>query len=296
MTKTTVLSKEEVRLTELGSLISKEHEAMRQYARRTLESARQIGEYLIEVRDAIQWGGWGKWLEANVDFTDRTARFYIQLAEGWPQIEQAYKSESISELTFTDALKFLSQPKLAKEELKRATRPLAKYSIIRTDLIARAAKYNPAFRHLKAVATAMRTKYEEADKARSEGDMKAARLANKQARRIMGFASQRDRDQSPSELIATAKSLLESQALDSWRFDTDVKEILNAVKHMTKRLLEWKRAYESGKFSPEAGPFAARKVRLLTESLSELADIMNSPTELSESMDSSDGKPPDLGS
>jgi hypothetical protein len=53
-----------------------------------VEHARRAGELLLEAKAACAHGEWNRWLAANVDVSDRTARLYMQLARHWNQLSQ----------------------------------------------------------------------------------------------------------------------------------------------------------------------------------------------------------------
>lgn len=55
------------------------HNELAGLARTSLERAQRIGRLLMEVRESLGHGEWLPWIEANLPFTDRTARNYIRL-------------------------------------------------------------------------------------------------------------------------------------------------------------------------------------------------------------------------
>jgi hypothetical protein len=63
---------------------------------------RRAGDMLIEAKDQVAYGGWGRWLSKNFDLSDKTARTYMQWARihddfGGGDAKAPYKS--IREMT-----------------------------------------------------------------------------------------------------------------------------------------------------------------------------------------------------
>lgn len=50
------------------------------YSKEEFEHYRRAGQMLIEAKDQVGYGGWGRWLAKNFDLTDRTARQYMRMA------------------------------------------------------------------------------------------------------------------------------------------------------------------------------------------------------------------------
>lgn len=68
--------------------------------RQSLDKAIRIGQLLTEQKDTLKHGEFTPWLEANIPFTDRTARNYMRLYRERDRI----KTESVSDLTGAYAL------------------------------------------------------------------------------------------------------------------------------------------------------------------------------------------------
>jgi hypothetical protein len=66
------------------------------------DKAIRIGELLTEQKASLKHGEFGNWIDANLPFTDRTARNYMRLHENRKQL----KTENVSELS--EAYKILS--------------------------------------------------------------------------------------------------------------------------------------------------------------------------------------------
>jgi len=76
------------------------HSEVAGHLRQSLEKAIRIGQLLTEQKQASGHGEFGLWLEANIPFTDRTARNYMRLYRERDRI----KTETISDLKGAYAL------------------------------------------------------------------------------------------------------------------------------------------------------------------------------------------------
>ena len=66
-------------LATVADQIQTEHKAAQRCASEAVAHAIRAGELLIEAKAALPHGAFGAWLAANVEFSDRTARGYMQL-------------------------------------------------------------------------------------------------------------------------------------------------------------------------------------------------------------------------
>lgn len=77
--------------------------------RTTLKLAIQIGEILTQVKKQLEeelgWGHWGRWQKENLEFSDETARFYMQLYEHRDKFQKTWN------LTLEDARRILNPAK-----------------------------------------------------------------------------------------------------------------------------------------------------------------------------------------
>jgi len=69
-----------------------------------LETAIRIGELLTQQKEKLGHGYFTRWINANLPFTDRTARNYMRLYEGRDRL----KTETVSVLT--EGYKLLAPP------------------------------------------------------------------------------------------------------------------------------------------------------------------------------------------
>lgn len=87
------------------------------HAIRAVEAAAECGRALLGVKAKLEHGAWLPWLKTNVDFSDRTARAYMQVAKD-------PNRQRVANLPLREAIKELSQMSNEKliEETYRAIR------------------------------------------------------------------------------------------------------------------------------------------------------------------------------
>ena len=74
-----------------------------------LAAAKRAGDLLSQAKRAVgRHGAWKSWLAANVDFSLRTAQVYMQLSQGWEQIE-AKSAAAALHLTIRQAVALLTE-------------------------------------------------------------------------------------------------------------------------------------------------------------------------------------------
>lgn len=97
----------------------------RQTQKIMLASSIEIGKRLTEAKDMIDHGAWGKWLQNNVNYSERTAqnlmRVYDQYGDkfGMTEMDSLFASGApnvFEELSYTQALALLSLPTDAERE------------------------------------------------------------------------------------------------------------------------------------------------------------------------------------
>lgn len=79
-----------------------------------LESARQAGLLLIEAKAALKHGEWLPWLEANIEFSARTAAGYMRLATRWDALKA--NSQPVADLGLRDALALLAERPAGRDD------------------------------------------------------------------------------------------------------------------------------------------------------------------------------------
>lgn len=97
--------------------IHRRHEAAAAFARDALGCAIRCGELLQQVKDQVGHGKWLPWLEANCEFSERTAQVYLKLAA------EQQKIAATADLTISGALKQIAN---GKEKITPARRAEAK--------------------------------------------------------------------------------------------------------------------------------------------------------------------------
>ncbi len=88
------------------------HQEIAGHLKLSLEKAIKIGELLTEQKTSLKHGGFTTWINANMPFTDRTARNYMRLYRGRDEL----KTETISDLK--TAYGFLRQSDESELDLK----------------------------------------------------------------------------------------------------------------------------------------------------------------------------------
>ena len=81
-----------------------------------LKKAMRVGELLTRQKEALKHGDFMPWIKANLPFTDRTARRYMQVYEGRELIA---KTDSVSDLKA--ACRLLTEPKDPYCDARRLT-------------------------------------------------------------------------------------------------------------------------------------------------------------------------------
>ncbi len=99
-------------------------------ARMSLQKAIKIGALLTSVKDRLEHGAWGSWLESNVSFSQRTAGNYMRLHEKRGQLKLA----AAANLTIKDTVKSLREKKrtATRSSSAAAAVTIAEASIVET--------------------------------------------------------------------------------------------------------------------------------------------------------------------
>lgn len=97
------------------AFLKKKAESGRAILKRTAEGVWQMGELLTEVKSTLQHGEFGRWIEAELGLTDRTARNFMKVYD-------AFKTEKISDLNAAPSVLYmLSSPSVDDETREVAT-------------------------------------------------------------------------------------------------------------------------------------------------------------------------------
>jgi hypothetical protein len=92
-------------LTDIAARINEAHDRALASAKSTIVAAMEAGRLLIQAKAEVGHGGWLSWLKANTSVSERTAQYYMKLAD------DPSKSAMIADLTLVGALKLLAPPK-----------------------------------------------------------------------------------------------------------------------------------------------------------------------------------------
>ena len=76
----------------------------------------EIGRRLTEAKRIVKHGQWTKWLKERVDYSQRTANNFMKIYEQYGKSGLAEKSQSIADLSYTQALALLEVPTEQREE------------------------------------------------------------------------------------------------------------------------------------------------------------------------------------
>lgn len=93
-------------LNELADAINSEYRQSQALFQKGVTHSRNMGEYLLKVKEQVEHGQWLPWLSANCpDVAERTAQACMRLARNWGTIEG--KSATVADLTINEALKLI---------------------------------------------------------------------------------------------------------------------------------------------------------------------------------------------
>jgi hypothetical protein len=104
-------------LAHLAAQINAEHAAVVTAARTCLEHAKRAGELLAQAKEHCDHGNWLPWLRANVEFSERTAQGYLQVAQHWDELQA--NPQPVADLTLRGALDLLAVPRASPLEKRR---------------------------------------------------------------------------------------------------------------------------------------------------------------------------------
>ncbi len=91
-------------LPALAAGIRAAHDAGRESAVKMAEHWLEAGRLLTEAKKQVPHGSWAGWLEANVGFSDRTARRYMQIATS------GFKTATVADLEMRGTMEMLAKP------------------------------------------------------------------------------------------------------------------------------------------------------------------------------------------
>ena len=101
----------EVNEARLSTLAAEINTIKKQTQKIMMEAAVEIGRRLVEAKGAVVHGGWGLWLERNVDYSERTAqnliRIFQEYGEGQTKLFGPENPQAFADLTYTQAVALL---------------------------------------------------------------------------------------------------------------------------------------------------------------------------------------------
>ena len=106
---------------DIDVITSEIHDLCNEAKRTVLLYAVEIGRRLVEAKEVLPHGEWGKWLEHSVHFSQSTANKHMQLFEAYGSRQMSLlgaelNSETFTNLSYSQALKLLAVPENEREE------------------------------------------------------------------------------------------------------------------------------------------------------------------------------------
>ena len=245
-------------------------------AKRTvLLYAVEIGRRLVEAKEVLPHGEWGKWLEHSVHFSQSTANKHMQLFEAYGSRQMSLlgaelNSETFTNLSYSQALKLLAVPENEREEFVKknnvedlSTRELDKLIKERDeakkqlqDTIEDAREINMRKRQLEAITEEQKA---ELERAKANADELKAKLekAKAQEKKAKDKLKQlKDNPEVPQELQNKLRSEAETNAAAK-----AAEEIKAGIAEAEKRAREAETARALAESEAEAARSKAEELR-----------------------------------
>ena len=102
-------------LNGLATGIREKHQAALDAAANAVSLAREAGELLIQAKAQVEHGQWANWLNANVQFSERTAQGYMRLVRELPKLDDE-KAQRVAVMPLRQALKAIADQDDVKVE------------------------------------------------------------------------------------------------------------------------------------------------------------------------------------
>jgi hypothetical protein len=99
-----------IKLDDLAININSEHTEAIQAARQSLMHAIRAGDLLLQAKAQVGHGAWLDWVKDNCQFSDRTARAYMRLAENQNLLPANWQTSA--DLSIDGALELLAGPEI----------------------------------------------------------------------------------------------------------------------------------------------------------------------------------------
>lgn len=110
-----------VKHRDIDVITSEIHDLCNEAKRTVLLYAVEIGRRLVEAKEVLPHGEWGKWLEYSVHFSQSTANKHMQLFQAYGSRQMSFlgaelNSETFTNLSYSQALKLLAVPENERED------------------------------------------------------------------------------------------------------------------------------------------------------------------------------------
>ena len=106
---------EPVHLEALAVSINTEHRACGDALRIAVGRAVRVGELLIEAKETVAHGHWGRWLADNIEFSERTAQAYMRVARQLPGLDPG-EAQRVALLPLREVMDALASPSEPRRE------------------------------------------------------------------------------------------------------------------------------------------------------------------------------------
>lgn len=98
-------------------LVSEIHIITEELKQTVLFNSIEIGKRLTKAKELVKHGKWSEWLENRVNYSQRTANNFMKIYKEYGESGIAEKSQSIANLSYTQALALLDAPKSEREKI-----------------------------------------------------------------------------------------------------------------------------------------------------------------------------------
>jgi len=101
---------EDAPLQSLAAQVNAAHEHACASVRAGLDSAREAGSVLLEVKGRLRHGEFLPWVAAHTQLSARTAQGYMRLSRKWPLLAAGEDTQRVAHLSLRGALALLAEP------------------------------------------------------------------------------------------------------------------------------------------------------------------------------------------
>ena len=232
-----------------AGVIAGEINAIKQEVRDTaIRGPIEIGKRLIEAKNLVPYGQWGKWLEENVDYSERTAQEMMRIAQEYgrketqalAEIQNTTQAVLLLALESTERDRFVQEHDMKtistrelEAEIHRLKEEKAKAQLTIEELLGRVDELSTR-QAVEADETPEPADYaEELEAARERAEKLEAQLAEAQKKAEEAKKSAESAAQAREKAVKANNSLqeqLDSKISEMAHLETDLKEAREAVK------------------------------------------------------------------